>query len=108
VLDGDVLVEDLSAEEALARSGSVEVTEGRLAGTRRLPVAALLEGRPHAAKVELWPCSGPVWTETSEALRAEPLRYALVLTRGRGFKLVDTTRPGPPLLRTLAAVRIVR
>jgi hypothetical protein len=108
LLDGDELVLSLEADEALALEGSLEQAERRPAGERGLPLAALLLGRDHATGIEVWPCRGTPTIFSAESIRAAPARYVLLLSRHRGFKLVDATAGGRPVLKGVAAVRLLR
>ena len=100
VLDGGEAVWGLT--EALALRGSVVVAEGRHAGERALPLAALLDG---AGRLEVWPCRGEPLAFDEARLRADPGRYLLVRS-GRGtLKLLDRDGGRRGVLKNVAAVR---
>jgi len=104
--DRDKLVLDLGGKEAAEKFGPVQGLEKPFRNPH-FALAALLKGRDPAVAVELWPCDGdPVKIRIADVVKT-PARYVLVLTNRRGFKLADA-RTGATLLRSLAAVRIVR
>ena len=70
-------------------------------------LAALLAGRESATAIEIWPCQGEPLRVRAADVRAAPRRHLLVLTRRRGFKLLDTSDGERALLKTIAAVRII-
>ncbi len=89
--------------EALARAGSLLVTEGRHEGERALPLAALLGRRD---SLEVWPCRGVIFAVDGATLRADPERYSLVKS-GRGtLKLLDRDGGRRGILKNVAAVRL--
>ena len=107
VLENATLTVDMEATAALAMQGSVEIQQEGRAPERALPLAALLGEGGTTTALELWPCTGDPVTLPIDVVRAEPERYVLVLSRHRGFKLLDRSLGRRPLLRNLAAIRIV-
>jgi hypothetical protein len=107
LLEGDRLVGTWEEDEALALEGSLDQAEGRREGERALPLVALLRGREGVTAVEVWPCRGDPVSFPVESLRAAPTRYVLLMSRNRGYKLADMDARGRPVLKGVAAVRLV-